>query len=106
MFILITFVRTNGQTVGQTKNDLEKQLVDNTNNSQEKVSSVRTNGQTNGQTVGQTKNDLEKQLVENTNNSQEKVSSVQTNVHTNNELKKQVSPIVPENTQRTIVVHD
>jgi hypothetical protein len=44
MFILITFVRTNGQTVGQTKNDLEKQLVDNTNNSQEKVSSVQTNG--------------------------------------------------------------
>ena len=102
MFILITFVRTNGQTVGQTKNDLEKQLVDNTNNSQEKVSSVQTNGQTNGQTVGQTKNDLEKQLVENTNNSQEKVSSV----HTNYELKKQVSPTVPENTQRTIAVHD
>ena len=98
MFILIKFVRTNGQTVGQTKNDLEKQLVDNTNNYQEKVSSVQTNGQT--------KNDLEKQLVENTNNSQEKVSSVQTNVHTNNELKKQVSPIVPENTQRTIAVHD
>lgn len=66
MFILITFVRTNGQTVGQTKNDLEKQLVENTNNSQEKVSSV----------------------------------------HTNYELKKQVSPTVPENTQRTIAVHD
>jgi len=49
MFILITFVRTNGQTVGQTKNDLEKQLVDNTNNSQEKVSSVQTNVHTNNE---------------------------------------------------------
>lgn len=56
------FVRTNGQTVVQTNNDLEKQPIENTNNFQENVSGVQTNVRTNIQTVvqtnGQKKNEL------------------------------------------------
>lgn len=46
MFILIKFVRTNVQTVVQTNNKLQTQLVENTKNIKYKDAPVRTVVQT------------------------------------------------------------
>ena len=52
------FVRTNGQTVVQTNNKLQNQLVENTRNIKDKKVLVRTNDQTVVQTIVQTENEI------------------------------------------------
>lgn len=52
------FVRTNGQTVVQTNNKLQNQLVENTRNIKDKEVLVRTNDQTVDQTIVQTENEI------------------------------------------------